>query len=320
MGRRHAENVRRHPELRLVAVADVVARTAEVVARELECPFWSTDPHEAIARPDCQAVIIATTAETHADLTAYAASRKRDVLCEKPLALTLPDAQRAVEATAAAGVRLHVGFMRRFDPGYAEAKRRIDAGDIGTPVIFKAISRDPVGLPLARIAAGGSGGIFLDSAIHDYDLARWLMSSEVARVSTLATRTDSTEHRQTHPDAGFVHMWFASGAVGDAEVFNNVRYGYDIRTEIIGTQGTLRVGFSTETGWALLTSDSQQTGHVMGFLDRFAVAYDLEVRDWARRMLSDQPAAITGEDGLRALAIAIAARQSGQTESVVGVA
>ena len=232
----------------------------------------------------------------------------------------MDDARRAVEAAAKAGVRLHIGFMRRFDPGYAEAKRRIDAGEIGKPLIFKAISRDPASMPLSRVRAGGSGGVFLDSAIHDYDLARWLMGAEVTQVSTLATSFAEGDARQAGPDTGLVNLWFANDAVGAAEVYNNARYGYDIRTEVIGSAGTLRIGHVDDPGWTLLTPNSQRTGHVQGFLDRFAAAYDLEVRDWARRMLTDQPAAITGEDGLQALAISIAARESGQTGKVVELA
>lgn len=310
MGRRHAENARKFPELRLVAISDVRAEVARAVAGSLDCPFWTTDPAEALARPDCRAAIIATTADTHADLTALAADFRRDVLCEKPPALTLDDARRADTAMRRAGCRLQVGFMRRYDPGYAAAKEAIRAGRIGRPLLFKAISRDKEPGPLPYLLSPGNGGIFLDSAIHDYDLARWLMADEVAEVSALAAAVGGGEAAQAGPDVGLVTLRFAGGAVGAAEVYAEARYGYDIRTEVIGSAGTLRVGRDAERPVELLRPEGAGSDFVGHYLDRFAAAYELELRDWARRMLADQPPAVDGRDGLRALQIALAARES----------
>lgn len=316
MGRRHAENVCKFPELRLVAVADARADVAQSVATDLECPFWTTEAREVLVRSDCQAVIIATAAGTHAELVEQAARFGRDVLCEKPLALTMDDARRAVRAMDNAGRRLQVGFMRRYDPGYAAAHAAIAAGRIGRPLIFKAVSRDREPGP-----SQGSGGIFVDSAIHDYDLARWLMGDEVIEVSALAAALRG--EAGAAPDTGLVTLRFAGGAVGAAEVFAQAGYGYDIRTEIIGSAGTVRIGRDAQRPVEILTPDGVQTDFVGHFLDRFATAYELEVRDWGRRMLDGQAPAINGLDGLRALEIAVAARDaagSGRTIAVRGEA
>ncbi len=311
MGRRHAENVCKFPELRLVGVVDARLDVAQSVARELGCERCYAVADEALALPDCQAAIIATAAATHADLVALAARYGRDVLCEKPLALGLADALRAQRAMQQAGRRLQVGFMRRYDPGYAGAYEAIRAGRIGRPLLFKAVSRDREPGP-----SHGSGGIFVDSAIHDYDLARWLMGDEVTEVMALTAASDPGA---PEPDTGLVQLRFAGGALGAAEVFAHAGYGYDIRTEVVGSAGTLRVGHDAQRPLEVLTPGGGTRTFAGDYLERFATAYELELRDWARRMLTDQPSAVTAGDGIRALEIALAAGRaavSGRPERV----
>ena len=310
MGRRHAENVCRNPELRLVAVVDARVAVAQAVAADLGDVPWLATADEALADPNCQAVIIATAAGTHADLIALAARYGRDVLCEKPLALTLEEAQGAISGMERAGRRLQVGFMRRYDPGYAAAQAAIAAGRIGRPMLFKAISRDREPGP-----SQDSGGIFVDSAIHDYDLARWLMGDEVSEVTALMASAGGGMAGE--PDTGLVHLRFAGGALGAAEVFAHAGYGYDIRTEVVGSSGTVRIGSDRQRPLELLTADGGHTDFVGHYLERFAGAYEREVGDWGRRMLTDQPPAVSGDDGLRALQIALAARTAAGTGQVV---
>lgn len=319
MGRRHAENVSIFPELRLVAIADSRTAVAEAVAGELDCPVWTDDPEEAISHPECQAVVIATRADTHADLVALAARHGRDVLCEKPIALTVADGERAVRAAEAAGVRLQVGFMRRYDPGYARAMELIAAGAIGTPHIFRSISRDREPGPLETLLSPGNGGIFLDSAVHDFDLARWLMGDEVSRVSTLAATFAEGEEAKAGPDTGLVHLCFQRGAIGAVEIYSHAGYGYDIRTEVTGSKGTIRIGRDQDRPLVLLNPEGAHGDFVGHYLDRFATAYERELRDWARRMLGHLPAAVSGRDGVRALQIAVAARQSAAARLPVDV-
>jgi predicted dehydrogenase len=302
MGRRHAENVRKFPEMELVAVVDARRDVAQAVGDALDCAYWGTDAAEALRLPRCQAAIIATAAGTHADLIALAAQHGRDVLCEKPLALSLADAQRAATSMQRAGRRLQIGFMRRYDPGYAAARALLADGKIGRPLIFKAVSRDRESGP-----SQAGGGIFVDSAIHDYDLARWLMGDEISEVTALAT---ASQVPTGEVDTGLVHLRFAGGALGAAEVFAQARYGYDIRTEVVGSTGTLRIGSDAQRPLEVLTGEGAQTAFVGHFLDRFATAYELEVRDWAQRMLNDQPPAVNADDGIRALQIALAAQDA----------
>ena len=188
MGKRHAENLRRLvPEARLVAVADALPARAKQVAEELEIDNSFTRLEEMLECKGIDSVLIATPDKFHAQGIRTAAEAGKDILCEKPLATNLADAQSALEAVARAGVRLQIGFMRRYDPGYAAAKKRIEAGEIGAPLIFKSIGRDREEPPLAAYQSRVNGMLFYNSTIHDFDLARWLMQDEVTEVQAYTT-------------------------------------------------------------------------------------------------------------------------------------
>jgi inositol 2-dehydrogenase len=321
MGRRHAENVAAQaPRARLVAVADVDAAKAESAARALGCD-WYADPHDLLKRPDIQAVVIATAAGTHAPLTIAAAERGKDILCEKPLALTVADARAAADAASANGVRLQVGFMRRYDPGYHSAFEAIQRGDIGRPVIFAAISRDAQPPPRSYFRMPGEGGIFIDSGVHDFDLARWLMHDEVATVSATGTVVACHDLADVQPiDVAQVTLTYHGGAIGTVHLYRRAVYGYDIRTEVLGTEGAVQVGDLRWHPLQLLRRDDIVHTMPHHWLERFAEAYALEIADWVKRMASDQPPAITGEDGVRAVALAAAAEESCRTGRPVTVA
>jgi predicted dehydrogenase len=314
MGRRHAQNVAAlWPRARLVAVADVRSDAAQSVAQELDCD-WHSDAHEMLARPDIQAVVIVTVASTHAALAVAAAEQGKDILVEKPLALSLEDARAAIDAADRAGVRLQVGFMRRYDPAYREAYDAIERGELGKPVLFTAISRDAQSPPRSYFAGGGAGGLFLDAGVHDFDNARWLMRDEVTRVSAtgaLVTRHDLADVQPV--DVALATLTFSGGAVGTVQLSRNALYGYDIRTEVVCTEGTAMVGDHRWRAVQLLGPDSIRHTMEHHWLDRFKEAYALEMADWVERMSTDQPPAVTGEDGIRAVAVALAAEESRKT-------
>src|SRR5579862_1225295 len=176
MGKRHAENLRRLvPEAHLVAVADVAADRARQVAAELEIERSFASLDDMLACKDIQAVLIATPDKFHAQGVRSAAVAGKDILCEKPLALNLADAHAALDAVAKAGVRLQIGFMRHYDPAYVAAMKRIEAGEIGDPVVFKSVGRDRDMPPIAAYQSGVNGMLFYNNTIHDFDLARWMV-------------------------------------------------------------------------------------------------------------------------------------------------
>jgi inositol 2-dehydrogenase len=312
MGKRHAENVRHLvPEARLVAVADVAAGRASQVAAELEIEHSFGSLHDMLDFKDVDAVLIATPDKFHAQAIREAAAAGKDILCEKPLAITLADAHEALNAVSKAGVRLQIGFMRRYDPAYEAAMKRIEAGEIGEPVVFKSVGRDKDVPPIAAYQSNINGMVFYNNTIHDFDLARWLMRDEVTDVhayTSVAIRPEIAQYGDVV--ASVVNLKYRRGAIGNVESYVQAIYGYDVRTEIVGSKGSIFVGSLEKTPATFLSASGGTQILADHFLSRFADAYLAEVRDFAHNMLQDRPPRVSGEDGLKALAIAVAAENS----------
>jgi len=312
MGKRHAENLRRLvPDAHLVALADVDAARVRNAATELEIEHWYDNFEAMLERRDIGAVLIASPDRFHARAIQTAASAKKDIFCEKPLALNPNDAHVALDAVARAGVRLQIGFMRRYDPAYAAAMKRVEAGEIGEPVVFKSIGRDKDAPPLAVYQSNVNGMLFYNNTIHDFDLARWLMRDEVIEVqaySTVAIRPEVADYGDLV--ASVVNLKYCHGAIGNVESYVQAVYGYDVRTEIVGSKGSIFVGSLQQASVTLLTAQGSSEPVADQFLIRFADAYLAEVRDFVQSILADRAPRVSGEDGLKALEIAVAAEKS----------
>jgi scyllo-inositol 2-dehydrogenase (NAD+) len=312
MGRRHAENLRRLvPQARLVAVADAVLRRAHEVAADLEIENAYDSLEEMLDCKGLDAVIIATPDKFHVAAVELAAGAGKDILCEKPLALNLADAHAALTAVSKSGVRFQVGFMRRYDIAYADAMKRIEAGEIGMPVIFRSIGRDKDGPTLSSYQANLNGMLFYTNTIHDFDLARWLMRDEVAEVhayTTVAIRPEVAEFKDVV--ASVVNLTYVNGAIGNIESHAQAIYGYDVRTEVVGSKGSILIGNLNRAAMTMLTSNGGTQSIIDHFLTAFADAYLAEIQDFVDGTLHDRPPRVTGEDGLRALAMAVAAERS----------
>jgi predicted dehydrogenase len=312
MGRRHAENIRRLvPEARLVAVADAAVDRARQVAAELEIEHSYGSLEAMLGCRELEAVLIATPDKFHAQAVGIAARAGKNILCEKPLALSMADAHAALEAVSKSGVQLQVGFMRRYDPAYSAAMKRIEAGEIGVPVIFKSVGRDKDAPPIAAYQSNVNGMLFYNSTIHDFDLARWLMKDEISEVHSYATVAIRPEvARYGDVVASVANLQFRHGAIGNVESYVQAVYGYDVRTEIVGSKGSILVGSLRQAPATFLTADGGLQTLADYFLIRFQDAYVAEVRDFAQNILNDRPLRVSGEDGLKALAIAVAAENS----------
>ncbi|HXO93833.1 MAG TPA: Gfo/Idh/MocA family oxidoreductase [Candidatus Acidoferrum sp.] len=321
MGKRHAENIRRLvPEARLVAVADVAADRARQVAAELEIENSYGSLEALLECKDLDAVLIATPDKFHAQAIGIAARSGKDILCEKPLALNIADARAALEAVSKAQVRLQIGFMRRYDPAYAAAMKRIEGGEIGTPVIFKSVGRDKDEPPLAAYQSNLNGMVFYNNTIHDFDLARWLMQDEVSEVhsyTTVAIRPEIARYGDVV--AGVVNLQYRNGAIGNVESYVQAVYGYDVRTEIVGSKGSILIGSLRQAPATFLTALGGVQTLADHFLTRFQDAYLAEVRDFVQNILHDRPLRVSGDDGMRALAIAVAAEKSHLQKTAVKV-
>jgi scyllo-inositol 2-dehydrogenase (NAD+) len=310
MGKRHAENLARLvPGARLVAVADADAERARQVATELGTDHSYSSLEALLAHHGLDAVVIVSPGKVHARNVEMAAAAGKGIFCEKPLATSLADADRALEAVRRAGVRLQVGHMRRYDPAYADAKHRIEAGEIGEPVIFKSIGRDQE-CPSPLYFQQGNAMLFLDSSIHDFDLARWLMADEVDEVHAFGSGRMPEVAPYNDLEAGVVNLRFEQGAVGNVESFRQCRYGYDIRTEVVGTKGTLMIGSLRQTATTVMTKTGIVHDAVTHWLERFSDAYLAEMRAFVRTLLADGQPQVTGKDGRAAVAMSLAAERS----------
>lgn len=322
MGKRHAENVRRLvPEARLVGIADVVPERARQVAEELEIENFYGSLADMLGNKELQAVLITTPDKFHAAAITAAARAGKDIFCEKPIALTVEDGRAALAEVKKAGVRFQVGFMRHYDPAYAAAMSRIEAGEIGEPVIFKSVGRDKDAPPLSAFQSGINGMLFYTNTIHDFDLARWMMRDEVTEVHAHTTTTIRPEIEQ-YGDvvASVVNLKFERGAIGNVESYQQAVYGYDVRTEIVGSKGAIFIGTLQQTPAVFLSANGGLQNLADHFLTRFADAYVIEMRDFVHNILHHKPLRISGEDGLKALAIAVAAEASHRQGKPVKIA
>ncbi len=201
--------------------------------------------------------------------------------------------------------------MRRYDAPYAQAKKKIIEGAIGTPVMFKSISRDPKRTSLEFARRENSGGLIVDMGVHDFDLARWLMGSEVKRVSSEGTCIAFPELKEVGDiDNVVVNLRFESGAIGNIDMSRNAVYGYDIRTEVLGTEGSIWIGYLQQTAILMLNRQGVTHDTVPYFMERFGLAYAEEIRAFVRHIIDGTEPTVTGEDARAASAIGIAATLS----------
>ena len=299
------------PGVKLVAVADVNAAHAAEGAARYGAESSYVDYQELLERKDIDAVVIVTPTNTHVEVVKAAAAAGKHIFCEKPLALTLAGCDEAIAATNAAGVKFQVGFMRRYDPAYAAAKDKIDANVIGAPVMFKSIGRDPRRTSLEFARRANSGGLIADMAIHDFDLARWLMNSEVLRVHSEGDCLVFPELKDVGDiDNAVINLKFVNGAVGNVDVSRNAVYGYDIRTEVLGSKGSLQIGQLQQTPLLVMTTEGVTHDTVPYFMERFPEAYAGEIRDFVDCIQKDRTPAVSGHEARAATAIGIAATRS----------
>jgi predicted dehydrogenase len=260
-----------------------------------------------------------TPTKTHGEVVIAAAAAKKAIFCEKPLSLEVSEGEAMKAAVAKHGVFFQLGFMRRFDRAYAAAKKRVDAGEIGTPVIFKSSSKDQLPPPIEYLKPASSGGLFIDMGIHDFDLARWFMGEvrDVFSVGNSIAFPDISKVGDV--ENGLSTMNFVNGGIGVITLSRIGIYGYGIHTEIVGTKGTIQIGYDRETAILMMTKDQISHDTVPGFYERFEQAYITQLQDFVDNLVHGRPAPIVCDDGIRAQKIAIAATKSvhsGKVESV----
>jgi myo-inositol 2-dehydrogenase/D-chiro-inositol 1-dehydrogenase len=318
MGAFHGESLaRRIFGAWLAAVADPVPGVAANLAARLGCAHATTDTAALLADPAVEAVVIAAPARFHADLVVAAASAGKAVFCEKPMAITLDDADRAIAATRAAGAPLQVGFQRRFDRGYRAARERIDSGEIGEPQLLRSLTRDPdLEVEPARIPPWT---MFFETLIHDFDALRWLNPAaeavDVYAVADALVRPDWKDRGLL--DTAMTLIRFDNGAMANAEASFRAVYGYDVRAEVFGSGGMVTVGEARATSATSYGAAGLASATVRSNLELFHDAYVAELADFVARVRSGETPLSTGEDARAALRIALAAIRSVETNAPV---
>jgi len=310
MGSFHGETLaRRLPGAVLAAVADPAPGAAEKLAGTLDATKFFTDPADVFADPEIDAVVIAAPARFHADLVVAAAAAGKGVFCEKPMAMTLADADRAIDAAHSAGVVLQVGFSRRYAANWAAARVLLDDGRLGTPRLLRSVTRDPGGFDPSRVAPNT---IFLETLIHDFDALRFLNPGASA-VEVFATATALVEPEWKDRgllDTAVVVVRFDNGAVGTAEACFEAAYGYDVRGEVFGSGGMATMGGGRRTGMVFSGAAGELAETARGDQELLASAYTAELAAFVAAVRSGTPADVTGEDARASLEIALAAAAS----------
>ena len=321
LGRIYARDLAtRIPCTRLTAVADVDPAAVDAVAREFGAERGSTDPASIFNDPSVDAIVIVTPTSTHREMVEGAVAAGKAIFCEKPLSISLDEALAIKGAVERSGVFFQMGFMRRFDRGFAAAKRRLVEGAIGDAVVFKSTSRDPYRPSVEYADPRSSGGLIIDMAIHDFDIARWYMG-DVAAVQAIGGLLAYPELGSVGDiDNAVISLIFASGRLGVVDVTRNGIYGYDIMSELLGTNGTLRVGYLRETPLMVMTKGQVAHDTVPYFMERFGEAYTAQLENFARNVLEQREPPITVDDGVEALRVALAATRAQKTGERVDVA
>ena len=310
IGRLHADNLAyRIPEADLVAVSDIFAKAAEELAARLGATAY-TDPQPILENADIDAVLICSSTDTHAALIEAAAQAGKHIFCEKPIALDLAAIDRALDAVDRAGVKLQIGFNRRFDPNFRRVRQIVASGEIGQPHILRITSRDPAPPPIEYIKV--SGGIFVDMTIHDFDMARYLMGSEVEQVyAAAAVLVDPAIGQAGDVDTAVITLTFANGALGVIDNSRRAVYGYDQRVEVFGSGGMVRADNNYPN--TAVISDENRVHRDLPlnfFMERYTESYIAEMRAFVDCILHDTPPPVTGLDGRIPVVMGLAARQS----------
>ncbi len=311
IGHLHAEHLTaRIPSADVLIVADAFEETARQCAESFAIASFTGDYRVVLDRPDIEAVVICSSTDTHARIIEEAAQAGKHIFCEKPIALDLASIDRALKAVKRAGVKLQIGFNRRFDASFNRAHQAIERGEIGQPHQFDIVSRDPTPPPIEYIRV--SGGIFLDMTIHDFDMTRFLIGSEVEEVFALGgVMSDPAIGEAGDVDTCVVSLRMTNGVIGTISNSRRAAYGYDQRVEVLGSAGAISIGNNYPN--TAIISDSHSVRRDLPqhfFLERYSESFVAEMTAFIDAVLHNTPVPVTGYDGRAPVVIAMAAQKS----------
>lgn len=310
IGRVHADTLTaRIPNARVLAVADIFPESARSAAEQYGIPDYTADPSELISSGEIDAVVICTSTDTHIQFIIESAKAGKQIFCEKPISFDLAEIDAALRVVAAQGVKLQIGFNRRFDLNHVRLKQAIDRGEIGAPHTMMIISRDPAPPPIEYIRV--SGGLMMDMMIHDFDMCRFLLGEVKEMYAVGDVKIDPAIGEAGDIDTAKVMLRFENGVIGAIDNSRCAVYGYDQRVEVFGSRGAARTG-----NWypnAVTVSDAKGVRRdrpMRFFLDRYIDSYAAEMLAFVDAIENDKAAPVTGHDGRAPVVMALAGMRS----------
>ena len=311
IGKVHMQSITYNvPTAKVLGITDVFNDGLQELADKYGIEKVYADYKEMLADKDIDAVLVCSSTDTHADISIEAAKAGKHIFCEKPVDLTPEKVQAVIDAVAKAGVKLQVGFNRRFDHNFAHVRSLINEGKVGNLELIKITSRDPEPPPAEYAAV--SGGMFLDMTIHDFDMARFLAGSDVTEVYASATcLVDPAIGEAGDVDTAIINLKFENGALGVIDNSRRAAYGYDQRIEVFGSKGAAMAANDTPTNVTIMNSDGVTTDKPLYFfLERYMQSFRDEMVQFVDAVLNDKDTPTTGVDGLNSILVALAAKKS----------
>ncbi len=311
IGKVHMQSITYNvPGARVLGITDVFKDGLQELADKYGIEKVYEDYREMLADKDIDAVLVCSSTDTHADISIEAAEAGKHVFCEKPVDLTPEKVKAVIEAVEKAGVKLQVGFNRRFDHNFAHVRSLINDGKVGNLELIKITSRDPE--PPSAEYAAVSGGMFLDMTIHDFDMARFLAGCDVTEVYVNATcLVDPAIGEAGDVDTAIINLKFENGALGVIDNSRRAAYGYDQRIEVFGSLGAAMAANDTPTNVTVMNADGVTTDKPLYFfLERYMQSFRDEMIQFVDAVQNDKPTPTTGLDGLNSILVALAAKKS----------
>mgnify|MGYP000355813810 CR=1 FL=1 len=309
IGKFHADNLLSHVKgAKFKTVNDPILDEEWAASRNI--PVTGKDHRIMLDDPEIDAILIGSPSPEHAAQMIECARAGKHIFCEKPIALDPDIIRNALAEVEKSGVKLQVGFNRRFDPNFVAVQQQVASGALGDPHIIRITSRDPAPPPAEYVAS--SGGLFMDMTIHDFDMARFLSGGEVTEVHAYgAVLVDPEIGKAGDIDTAVISLKFDNGALGIIENSRKAVYGYDQRVEVFGAKGTAMADNNTPTSMVVLDeSGNIRDKPLYFFLERYKIAFVAEMQAFVDAVRGNEPTAVSGTDGLAPVLIALAAQHS----------
>lgn len=298
------------PQVEIKAVTDIFLDQAKEWAAQTGIETVYNDYKEMIADPEIDAVLVCSSTDTHADIAIAAANAGKHVFCEKPVDLSIEKVEAVIEAAKKAGVKLQIGFNRRFDHNFRKVKELIENGTIGDLQILKITSRDPSPPPIEYVKV--SGGIFMDMTIHDFDMGRFLTGSEAEEIYVAAAcMVDPAIGEAGDVDTALITIRFKNGAICVIDNSRKAAYGYDQRVEAFGSKGKVEItnDYPSTAVWSTETGVYSEKP-LYFFLERYMDSFAEEMKQFVNALIDNTDTPVTGFDGLQPIKLGLAARKS----------